>query len=105
MKTTSYKIKMKDGTEREVTGVVIGDYGIDKRMSQKVTYNAQGEEKVSQSSDYFLTHIPTGMLLTSARTRKALLEIANRSNMIDQTDFTTMLKEIVDYWNSRGWKD
>lgn len=106
MKKTSYAIKMRDGSELTVEGEVInGRWGIDKRLTQKKTYTANGEEKVSQSSDYILTHVPTGMLITTARTKKALLELINRPRMIDQDDPNVMLKEVAEYWNAKGWKD
>ena len=106
MKKTLYKIKMRDGTTKEVEGEVVnGVWGIDKRATQKVTYNANGEEKVSTTSDYFLTHVPSGVLITNARTKKALMEIANLEDLMDEDDMTKVGRAVIAYWNNRGWKD
>lgn len=106
MKQATFNIKMRTGESRQVTGYIVNDiYGIDKRITQKTTYNEQGEEKVSQSSDFFLTHIPTGVLITNARTRKALMELVNRPDMVDQNDMHQMALAVAGYWNQREWKD
>lgn len=106
MKTTTYKIRMRDDSEQEVQGIVVnGVWGIDKRTTTKTTYTANGEEKKSNSSDFFLTHIPTGTLVTNARTRKALMEIANLEDLMDEEDLGAIAKAVVKYWNAKGWKD
>lgn len=106
MKKTRYQIKMRSGEERTVEGEIVNDiWGIDKRMTQKTTYTKNGEEKVSQSSDYFLTHVPSGTLITNARTKRALMEIANLPIMIDQNNFQLMMVAVNEYWESKGWKD
>lgn len=88
-KTSNFKIKMKDGTEQEVSGLVIdGMWGIDKR-----------DDKF-----FYLTHVPTGALVTNARTQKALKELVSRPDMVDETDISKIAKAVGDFWNSREWK-
>ena len=57
-KQVSYKIKMKDGEEKEVTGIVINErWGIDKRQYETTRTNKNGESKTTLSSYFCLTHI------------------------------------------------
>lgn len=94
MKKATYKIQMRDGTEQVIEGDVVNEiYGIDKR---KV-----GDFPIA----YYMTHIPSGVLVTNARTKKALMEIANLPQMIDQTDHNKMREAVAGYWNRKGWKD
>lgn len=94
MKKATYKIQMRDGSEQVIEGDVVNEiYGIDKR---KV-----GDFPIS----YYMTHIPSGVLVTNARTKKALMEIANLPQMIDQTNHDKMRETVARYWNKKGWKD
>lgn len=103
-KTEEYKIKMKDGTEQKVTGIVINKrWGIDKRQ-QEVKKETRDGEKVTLSSSYCITHIPTGILVTSANTQRALKELANREDMWDEDDFHKMAVAVGKFWNEKGWQ-
>lgn len=103
-KTEEYKIKMKDGTEQTVTGIVINKrWGIDKRQ-QEVKKSTRDGEKVTLSSSYCLTHIPTGILVTTANTQRALKELVNREDMWEEDDLHKMLEVVVEFWNSKGWQ-
>lgn len=89
MKTATFNIAMKNGTKEVREGYIVnGIYGIDKR-----------------DGGFYLTHLPTGVLVTNSRTRKALMELANRSDMTDQNDFTVMANAVKDFWDRRWWKD
>lgn len=106
MKTATYSIKMKDDTTQEVDGIIVnGIYGIDKRTTQEETQTKNGETKVTNTSAFCLTHIPTGILVTTSRTRKTLMELANLSEMTDLTDLTKMVNIVVAFWEKRNWKD
>lgn len=106
MKTATYKIKMKDGSSNEVTGSIInGVWGIDKRVFEKKTYTASGEERVSKSQDYYLTHIPSGMLVTNSKKKRTLMEIANLSSLMDENDPRKILTAVMRFWDDRWWKD
>lgn len=84
---------MRDGTERTVKGTIVNDiYGIDKRIYK------------GTSTAFFLTHIPSGVLITNADKKKSLMEIANLPEMIDQTDPAKIAKAVGKYWNDRWWK-
>jgi len=103
-KTEDYRIKMKNGTEQTVTGIVINKrWGIDKRAQEVVRQTKDGE-KVSLSYSFCLTHIPSGILVTSANTQKALKELINREDMIDEDDFHKMAVAVGKFWNQRGWQ-
>lgn len=102
-KTIKYQIDMKDGTKKEVEGIVINNkWGIDKRAQEVVRQTKDGE-KVSLSYSFCLTHIPSGILVTSANTQKALKELVNREDMIDEDDFHKMAVAVGKFWNERGW--
>ena len=104
-KQVSYKIKMKDGEEKEVTGIVINErWGIDKRQYETTRTNKNGESKTTLSSCFYLTHIPTGILVTNANTQKALKELVNRPDMIEEDDLEKILYATVDFWNERWWQ-
>ena len=104
-KKERYNIKMRNGEAHSVEGIIVNNiYGIDKRITTTVKKNKDNSERVLSSSRYYLTHIPSGVLISGARTQKALKELANRQNMIDQHDFKVMGKEVGDFWNSRGWQ-
>lgn len=88
-KTSTFKIKMKDGSEQEVSGLVIdGRWGIDKR-----------EDKF-----FYLTHVPSGALVTNARTQKALKELVSRPDMVDEEDAGKIAKAVGRFWNERWWQ-
>ena len=81
---------MKDGTSKSVKGMVINNrWGIDKR---------------EELSSFFLTHTPTGMLVTNARTQKALRELVNRPDMIEEDDPKKIAIAVGKFWNERGWQ-
>ena len=96
---------MKDGTTSEVEGIVLNErWGIDKRTVKNVTYTKAGEERTLSSSDFYLTHIPSGYLVTNAKTQKALKELVNRPDMIAEDDLHKILEATVAFWNERMWK-
>lgn len=106
MKTMTYKINMRDGSVREVTGSVVNDiWGIDKRVTEKVTRTGNGEERVSKTQDYFLTHIPTGMLVTNAKKKRTLMEIANLEALMDENDPLKIIAVVMKFWDDRWWKE
>lgn len=103
-KPQEYTIKMKDGTEKKVSGLVINNrWGIDKRQYEVAKTNKNGESKTTLSSFFCLTHIPTGILVTNANTQKALKELVNRPDMIEEDDLKKIAKATVDFWNERWW--
>lgn len=90
-KNQEFEIKMRDGTTQKVNGIVINNrWGIDKR---------------EQLSSFFLTHIPTGALVTNARTQKALKELVNRADMIEEDDPQKILDAVAKFWNERSWQE
>ena len=90
-KSQEFAIKMKDGTTQSVTGLVINNrWGIDKRTLS--------------SSGFYLTHIPTGTLVTNASTQKALKELVNQPDMIEEDDLKKIAVATVKFWNARDWK-
>lgn len=104
MKKQTFEIKMKDGRSILVEGVIInGKWGIDKRQQEVRRQTKSGEEKVSLSSSFFLTHIPTGCLVTSANTQKSLREFVNRFDVIDEDNPEKLAKALGKFWNERGW--
>lgn len=85
----TFEIKMNDGTTKTVEGVIVNDiWGIDKR-----------EDKC-----FYLTHIPTGTLITNGKTQKVLKEFVNGQDVIDETDLQKIANEVVKFWNTRWWK-
>lgn len=104
-KNQEFTINMKDGTKKTVTGLVINNrWGIDKRQYEVVKINKNGEKKTTLSSCFYLTHIPTGILVTNANTQKALKELVNRPDMIEEDDLEKILYATVDFWNERWWQ-
>lgn len=104
-KTQKYQISMKDGGREEVEGVVINErWGIDKRTTEVTRMMKSGEEKTSLSSCFYLTHIPSGILVTNANTQKALKELVERLDSVNDEDYRAMLDVTGDFWNERGWK-
>lgn len=96
---------MKDGTSKSVTGLVINNrWGIDKRQYEAVKTNKNGELKTTLSSCFYLTHVPTGILVTNANTQKTLKELVNRPDMIEEDDPKKILEATVDFWNERWWQ-
>ena len=82
-----YTIKKKDGTE-EVEGSVCGQWGIDKR------------------DRYYLTHLPTGYLVDSARTMKFLkdLVVTPEFEKFDGNNVTPLGETMQRFRNEFGWK-
>ena len=103
-KNQEFTINMKDGTKKTVTGLVINNrWGIDKRQYEVVKTNKNGESKTALSSFFCLTHLPTGILVTNANTQKALKELVNRPDMIEEDDPKKIAKATTDFWNERWW--
>lgn len=87
-KQQSFQIKMNNGSTQEVNGLIVNNrWGIDKRLSS-----------------FYLTHIPTGALVTNANTQKTLKELINRDDMIEEDDVKKIAKAVGDFWNERGWR-
>lgn len=104
-KNQDFTINMKNGTKKTVTGLVINNrWGIDKRQYEVVKINKNGEKKTTLSSCFYLTHIPTGILVTNANTQKALKELVNRPDMIEEDDLENIMMATVDFWNERWWQ-
>ena len=103
-KKVEYEIAMADGGKRKVMGIIINDrWGIDKRETETVRHTKDGD-KVSLSHFFVLTYIPNGVLVTSANTQKALMELVNREDMIEQDDIAKIANAVSEFWNERGWK-
>ena len=103
-KNQEFTINMKDGTKKTVTGLVINNrWGIDKRQYEVVKTNKNGETRTTLSSMFCLTHLPTGILVTNANTQKALKELVNRPDMIEEDDPKKIAKATTDFWNERWW--
>lgn len=104
-KNQEFTINMKDGTKKTVTGLVINNrWGIDKRQYEVVKINKNGEKRTTLSSCFYLTHIPTGILVTNANTQKVLKELVNRPDMIEEDDLENIMMATVDFWNERWWQ-
>lgn len=103
-KTSKFRIQMKDGSWEEREGQIFGErWAIDKRQEEKVRKTKDGE-KVSLSSYFALTYLPTGILVATANTQKTLKELMNREDVIAEDDMLKLLYAVVDFWNKRGWK-
>ena len=103
-KAQSFNIKMRDGKTESVEGLIVNNrWGIDKRTTETKRQTKDGE-KVSLSSSFFLTHIPTGVLITNANTQKALRELVNRPDMIEEDDLKNIAVAVGKFWNERGWQ-
>ena len=104
-KAQEYTIKMKDGTEKTVSGMVFNNrWGIDKRQYEVIKINKNGESRTTLSSCFYLTHIPTGALVTNANTQKTLKELVNRPDMVEEDDPKKIVKAVGDFWNERWWQ-
>lgn len=104
-KNQTYDIQMKNGSVTRVEGLVINSrWGIDKRCFSNETTLKTGNIRVTQRCDYYLTHIPTGILITNARTQKALNELVNREDMIDEDDPKKIIEAVGKFWNEREWR-
>ena len=82
-----YTIKKKDGAE-EVEGSVCGQWGIDKR------------------DRYYLTHLPTGYLVDSARTMKYLKTLAESPEFQcynGSSDVSRLAEAMKKLRNELGW--
>lgn len=103
-KTGKYVCQMKDGTKQEREGLIFNNrWAIEKRQEEKIRSTKDGD-KVSLSSYFALTHIPTGILVTTANTQKALKELINREDMIDEDDLHKMAVAVGKFWNEKGWQ-
>ena len=94
MKKIKYKIRMDDGTQKEVEGAVFNEvWGIDKR----------------ENGYYVLTYIPNGCRVESARTQKFLKMMVQEPEFFDFDGTPNMAaklaKAIGRYRNEHGWKD
>ena len=99
-----FQINMADGTKKTVLGIVVNNrWGIDKREVETVKHTKDGD-KVTLSHFFVLTYIPNGALVTSANTQKALMELVNREDMIEQDDIAKIANAVSEFWNERGWK-
>lgn len=94
-KKQKYQIRMRDGTIQTVEGTVVGNWGVDKR-----TVMMDGKPTLS----YFLTHIPSGILITNAKTQKKLLELANQPDLVNEEDPFQMAKAVTKFFDNVGWK-
>lgn len=104
-KTSKYDIQMKDGSISHVEGLVSNDrWGIDKRCISTETTLKTGSTRVTQQCGFYLTHIPSGILVTNARTQKALKELINREDMIEEDDPKKILEAVGKFWNERRWQ-
>ena len=104
-KNEVFKIKMKDGEEVEVSGLIINKrWGIDKRTEETEKVLKSGEKRTALSSSFYMTKIPEGYLVTSANTQKALKELANRPDMIEEDDPKKIMTAVCKFWNERGWR-
>lgn len=104
-KNQTYDINMKDGSISHVEGLVINSrWGIDRRCTVSETTCKNGNTRITNSCGYYLTHIPSGMLISNASTQKALKELINREDMIDEDDPKKIIKAVGKFWNERGWQ-
>lgn len=106
-KKVTYKIKMKDGSEREITGTeIVPGYAYDKReIGVSETINSKGERRVVKSTTYVLTHIPTGALITSADKANSLKLLCTEPEFFEEFDPWKILKAVGRFWNKYDWKD
>ena len=112
-KKEKYKIKMKDGTTKEVEGEVVNKiWGVDKRTEITGEQTLKdGRVRTLSSTDYIVTHIPTGAQLPTARFRtlkSAKLLLSEPEFFFDKLNEEAvegMRKAITRFWNARGWKD
>lgn len=94
MKKIKYKIKMDNGMDTEVEGMVFNEvWGIDKR----------------ENGYYVLTYIPNGCLVHSARTQKFLKMLVQEPEFFDfdgtPAGAAKLAAAIGRYRNEHGWKD
>lgn len=112
-KKQKYNIIMRDGTKREVEGEVVNKiWGIDKRTEVTGEQTLKdGRVRALSSTEYIITHIPTGATLPTCRFRTmkaAKLLLSEPEFYFDELDkqtITDMADAIGRFWNARGWKD
>lgn len=106
-KKIEYIIKMKDGTEKKVTGTeIVKDYAYDKRvLFSDVIYNKKGEAKKVETTTYVLTHVPTGALVTSSDKVNSLKLLCSEPEFFEPFDPAIILKAVMRFWNKYDWKD
>lgn len=112
-KKQKYNITMEDGTKKEVEGEVVNKiWGIDKRMEVTGEQTLKdGRTRTLTSTDYIITHIPTGAALPTCRfrTMKAAKLLLSEPEFyfdeLNQQAISDMADAIGRFWNARGWKD
>lgn len=83
-----FKLKMKDGSVKEVEGTKLTDQ-----------FHYHKDEGL-----YWLTHTPSGMLVTSAKRVKSLKELINEPEFFDDLTVKSMF-EAYKRWTQRNqWK-
>ena len=80
-----FKLKMKDGTVREVEGTKLND---------RFHYH-------KAENTYWLTHTPSGQLVTSAKKVKLLRELVNEPEFFDDQLTISRLYEAYCRWGNR----
>lgn len=87
-KSRTFKLNMKDGSTKEVTGTPIGvDFFYHK-----------------EDGRYWLTHIKSGKLVTSARTVKLLRELANEPEFFGDLTVRGLYKAYIRWADRNNWK-
>lgn len=112
-KKTKYKIKMKDGTEKEVEGEIVNKiWGIDKReMVRGEQTMKDGSVRQLKDTHYHISHVPTGaaLPLCTFRTMKAAKMLLNEPEFffdeLDSKAISGMSTAIARFWNRVWWKD
>lgn len=106
-KKVTYKINMKDGSVREITGTeIIPNYAYDKReIGTSETINNKGEKRVVKTTTYVLTHIPTGVLITSADRVNSLKLLCMEPEFFEEFDPAKMIKAVGRFWNKYDWQE
>ena len=106
-KKVKYKVSMKDGSTKEVEGtLIVPDYAYDKReLYNETITNSKGEQKVVRTTTYVLTHIPTGMLITSADKVNSLKLLCAEPEFFEEFDKVAIIKAVGRFWNKHGWQD
>lgn len=84
-----FKLRMKDGSVEEVEGTKLND-----------NFHYHKSENL-----YWLTHTPSGRLVTSAKKVKSLRELINEPEFFDDNlTVTAMHKAYVRWANRNMWK-
>lgn len=106
-KKITYTITMKNGEKKEVTGTeIVKDYAYDKRvLFNETVYNKKGETKNVETTTYVLTHVPTGVLVTSSDKVNSLKLLCTEPEFFEEFDPALILKAVYRFWNKHDWKD